>query len=381
MYWSGDILTAIRKLPYDLQREVYKSIDIDTKLQVLMYNYPSMEIENQERISENAEDIFDWFTEDELAVIYKNGYICKLFYKNDSTRWVLLPSFLAKLPATTMYGYGRTATSNWKNELQTLTSYHPIYNMIDTLRTHPLQTMKRKINSSLSLLINTDVYDKNFNYYIRKIAYQFIIASNVYKRTRIHARNAHAEQQRQLAIIRENARIEKMALRKIELEEENRRLQLEREIERQRIEVERQDILRVKLETKQLRIQEREENRRLKEAQASAKIRERDEKQLRKQVLLREAEERKQQRAAAKLETDAKRQHKITIQAEKENIKRERAEQKAARQQENNEKRAKKIEENNQRNAILAAKKNERLRIQQQTLYNQTLSYICKLFK
>jgi len=67
--------------------------------------------------------------------------------------------------------------------------------------------------------------------------------------------------------------------------------------------------------------------------------------------------------------------------AEKENIKRERTEQKAARQQEKNEKRAKKIEENNKRNAILAAKKNERLRIQQEALHNQTLNYICKLFK
>ena len=48
--WSGDILKAIGKLPYDLQREIYKSIDIDTRLKVLMYNYPSLEIENQEKI-------------------------------------------------------------------------------------------------------------------------------------------------------------------------------------------------------------------------------------------------------------------------------------------------------------------------------------------
>lgn len=380
--WSGDILEAIGKLPYDLQREIYKSIDIDTRLKVLMYNYPSLEIENQERISENADDIFEWFTDEELAFIYKNGYICKLFYKNSSTRWVLNPSFLAKLPVTRIYGYARNAQSNWNTELQNLTYYHHVFNMIDTLRTHPLQTVKRKINSTLSLLIYTDVYDINFNYYLRKLAYQFIIASNVYKRTCIVARNAYAEQQQQLAIIRENERIEKMALRKIEMEEENRRLQAEREIERQRIMVERQDILRVKLETKQLRIQEREENRRLKQEQASAKIREREEKQQRKQVVLREAEERKQQKAAAKLELDAKRQHKLAMQAaEKENIKRERAEQKAARQQEKNEKRTKKIEENNKRNAILAAKKNERLRIQQEALHNQTLNFICKLFK
>jgi hypothetical protein len=282
---------------------------------------------------------------------------------------------------TRIYGYARNAQSNWNTELQNITFNHPVFNMIDTLRTHPLQTVKRKINSTLSLLIYTDVYDTNFNYYLRKLAYQFIIASNVYKRTCIVARNAYAEQQQQLAIIRENERIEKMALRKIEMEEENRRLQMEREIERHRIIVERQDILRVKLERKQLRIQEREENRRLKQEQVSAKIREREEKQQRKLLVQREAEERKQQKAVAKLELDAKRQHKLAMQAEKDNVKRERAEQKAARQQEKNEKRAKKIEENNQRNAILAAKKNERLRIQQEALHNQTLNYICNLFK
>jgi hypothetical protein len=384
LYWTGGVLNAVSKLPYELQREVYNLIDFDTKLSVIMDRYPTMQRLGQRRDDDKNEwnDIFEWFTEKELSVIYRQGYLCKLFQYNErSRRWQLKPTFVNRLPQTTIYGYTQASITNVSGEPQLIETPHPVYDMIDNLRTQDISSVKTRLQLSLTVLQNTDVRDREFNYYIRKVAFQLILASNVYKRTCIRARQMREAEQQQLNLEREQARIVKMAQRQIEIEEERRILQAEKEVERQRAATERADIFRIREEEKQLRQQERQQAKLEKEAQLIARIQEREENIQRKQILQREMEEKRersnQQRIAQQKAKEEERMFKLTQKTERENAKREKTEQKRVRQQARLDKLQQHAAEKKRKMQLLAMKREA----SRQKLYEQTLVCICKLFR
>ena len=387
--WTVNTLNNVSKLPYELQREVYNLIDFDTKLSVVMDRYPTMQRYSQTDDvvnTSNANDIFEWFSEKELSVIYRQGYLCKLFqYNEHSRRWQLSPTFLNLLPTITMRGYSYATIANVSEEPQQINITHPVYDMIERLRTQDISSVKTRLILSLSVMMHTDVGDMKFNYYIRKVAYQIIVASNVYKRTCVKARIRREAEQQLLSQAREQARIERMAQREIEMEQERIRLHAEKELERQRIAAERLDIIRIREEEKQLREQEREHARLEKEAQLAAKVQERETKVQQKLTLHREKEENRAQRAERKItlqkEKEETTRNKLANKLEKENIQRERAEQKNIRKQAKLDKKQI-IEDEKQRKAqAIRAKKEKIKQIQQQKIYEQSLTYICKLFK
>jgi len=387
--WTVNTLNNVSKLPYELQREVYNLIDFDTKLSVVMDRYPTMQRYSQTDDvvnTSNANDIFEWFSEKELSVIYRQGYLCKLFqYNEHSRRWQLSPTFLNLLPTITMRGYSYATIANVSEEPQQINITHPVYDMIERLRTQDISSVKTRLILSLSVMMHTDVGDMKFNYYIRKVAYQIIVASNVYKRTCVKARIRREAEQQLLSQAREQARIERMAQREIEMEQERIRLHAEKELERQRIAAERLDIIRIREEEKQLREQEREHARLEKEAQLAAKVQERETKVQQKLTLHREKEENRAQRAERKItlqkEKEETTRNKLANKLEKENIQRERAEQKNIRKQAKLDKKQI-IEDEKQRKAqAITAKKEKIKQIQQQKIYEQSLTYICKLFK
>jgi len=384
LYWTGGVLNAVSKLPYELQREVYNLIDFDTKLSVIMDRYPTMQRLGQRRDDDKNEwnDIFEWFTEKELSVIYRQGYLCKLFQYNErSRRWQLKPTFVNRLPQTTIYGYTQASITNVSGEPQLIETPHPVYDMIDNLRTQDISSVKTRLQLSLTVLQNTDVRDREFNYYIRKVAFQLILASNVYKRTCIRARQIREAEQQQLNLEREQARIVKMAQRQIEIEEERRTLQAEKEVERQRAVTERADIFRIREEEKQLRQQERQQAKLEKEAQLIARIQEREENIQRKQILQREIEEKRersnQQRIAQQKAKEEERMFKLTQKTERENAKREKIEHKRVRQQARLDKLQQHAAEKKRKMQLLAMKREA----SRQKLYEQTLVCICKLFR
>ena len=384
LYWTGGVLNAVSKLPYELQREVYNLIDFDTKLSVIMDRYPTMQRLGQRRDDDKNEwnDIFEWFTEKELSVIYRQGYLCKLFQYNErSRRWQLKPTFVNRLPQTTIYGYTQASITNVSGEPQLIETPHPVYDMIDNLRTQDIGSVKTRLQLSLTVLQNTDVRDREFNYYIRKVAFQLILASNVYKRTCIRARQIREAEQQQLNLEREQARIVKMAQRQIEIEEERRTLQAEKEVERQRAVTERADIFRIREEEKQLRQQERQQAKLEKEAQLIARIQEREENIQRKQILQREIEEKRersnQQRIAQQKAKEEERMFKLTQKTERENAKREKIEHKRVRQQARLDKLQQHAAEKKRKMQLLAMKREA----SRQKLYEQTLVCICKLFR
>jgi hypothetical protein len=374
-HWTVNTLNNVGKLPYELQREVYNLIDFDTKMSVVMDRYPTMQRDSQRRDvadTSNVNDIFEWFTEKELSVIYRQGYLCKLFQYNERTRrWQLSPTFLSILPTITMRGYSYATIANMSEEPQQINMTHPVYDMIERLRTQDIGSVKTRLILSLSVMMHTDVGDMKFNYYIRKVAYQIIVASNVYKRTCVKARIRREAEQQLLSLAKEQARLERMALREIEIEQERIRIQAEKEIERQRVAAERLDLIRIREEEKQLREQEREQARLEKEAELAAKAQEREENVQQKLALQREKEENRAQRTA----------HKLALQNEKENIRRERNEQKNIQKQAKLEKKQMMVDEKQRKAQAISAKKEKIKQLQQQKLYYQTLTYVCKLFK
>lgn len=388
-HWTVNALNNISKLPYELQREVYKLIDFDTKMSVVMDRYPTMQRDSQRHEvvnTSNVNDIFEWFTEKELSVIYRQGYLCKLFQYNERTRrWQLSPTFLSILPTITMRGYSYATIANMSEEPQQINMTHPVYDMIDRLRAQDIGSVKTRLILSLSVMMNTDVGDMQFNYYIRKVAYQIIVASNVYKRTCVKARIRREAEQHQLSLAKEQARLERMAQREIEMEQERIRVQAEKDLERQRIAAERLDIIRIREEEKQLREQEREEARLEKEAQLLAKIQEREAKVQQKLTLQREKEENKAQRAERKItlqkEKEEALQNKLANKMEKENLRRERMEQKNIRKQAKLDKKQFVEDEKKRKSQAITAKKEKIKQMQQQKLYDQSLTYVCKLFK
>jgi hypothetical protein len=334
----------------------------------------------------NANDIFEWFTEKELSVIYRQGYLCKLFQYNErSRRWQLSPTFLSLLPKITMRGYSYATIANMSEEPQQINITHPVYDMIERLRTQDISSVKTRLILSLSVMMHTDVGDMKFNYYIRKVAYQIIVASNVYKRTCVKARIRREAEQQLLSLAKEQARLERMAQREIEIEQERIRIQAEKELERQRIAAERLDLIRIREEEKQLREQEREQARLEKEAQLQAKVQEREAKVQRKLALQREKEENRAQQAERKItlqkEKEEAKRNKVANKLEKENIRRERAEQKNIRKQAKIDKKQMAVDEKQRKAQAITAKKEKIKEIQQQKIYEQSLTYVCKLFK
>jgi hypothetical protein len=387
--WTINALNNVGKLPYELQREVYNLIDFDTKMSVVMDRYPTMQRDSQRRdvaVTSNVNDIFEWFTEKELSVIYRQGYLCKLFQYNERTRrWQLSPAFLGLLPTITMRGYSYATIANMSEEPQQINITHPVYDMIDRLRTQDIGSVKTRLILSLSVMMHTDVGDMKFNYYIRKVAYQIIVASNVYKRTCVKARIRREAEQYQLGLAKEQARLERMAQREIEMEQERIRIQTEKELERQRIAAERLDLIRIREEEKQVREQEREHARLEKEAQELAKVQEREAKVQQKLALQRGKEENRAQRAQHKItlqkEKEEAQRNKLANKLEKENKRRERAEQKNIRKQAKIDKKQNVENEKKRKALALSAKKEKIKQIQQQKLYDQSLTYVCKLFK
>ena len=388
-HWTVNTLNNISKLPYELQREVYNLIDFDTKMSVVMDRYPTMQRDSQQHEvadANNVNDIFEWFTEKELSVIYRQGYLCKLFQYNErSRRWQLSPTFLSMLPTITMRGYSYATIANMSEEPQQINITHPVYDMIERLRTQDISSVKTRLILSLSVMMHTDVGDMKFNYYIRKVAYQIIVASNVYKRTCVKARIRREAEQLLLNQAKEQARLERMAQREIEIEQERIRMQTEKELERQRITAERLDIIRIREEEKQLREQEREQARLEKEAQLVAKEQEREAKVQQKLALQREKEENRAQQAENKLalqrEKEEAKRNKLANKLEKENIRRERMEQKNIRRQAKLDKKQNKEDEQKRKAQAILAKKEKIKQIQQQKLYYQALTCVCKLFK
>ena len=388
-HWTINTLNNVSKLPYELQREVYNLIDFDTKMSVVIDRYPTMQRDSQRRdVADiiNVNDIFEWFTEKELLVIYRQGYLCKLFQYNERTRrWQLSPTFLSILPTITMRGYSYATIANMSEEPQQINITHPVYDMIDRLRAQDISSVKTRLILSLSVMMHTDVGDMKFNYYIRKVAYQIIVASNVYKRTCVKARIRREAEQQALSLAKEQARLERMAQREIEIEQERIRIQAEKELERQRVAAERLDIIRLREEEKQLREQEREQARLEKEAQVQAKVQEREAKVQQKLALQREKEENRAQRAERKItlqkEKEEAQRNKLANKLEKENMRRERVEQKNVRKQAKLEKKQFIVDEKQRKALALSAKKEKIKQIQQQKLYEQSLTYVCKLFK
>jgi hypothetical protein len=374
-HWTVNTLNNIGKLPYELQREVYNLIEFDTKMSVVMDRYPTMQRYSQRydvAETSNVNDIFEWFTEKELSVIYRQGYLCKLFQYNErSRRWQLSPTFLSMLPTITMRGYSYATIANMSEEPQQINMIHPVYDMIDRLRTQDIGSVKTRLILSLSVMMHKDVGDMKFNYYIRKVAYQIIVASNVYKRTCVKARIRREAEQQLLSLAKEQARLERMAQREIEIEQERIRVQAEKEVERQRIAAERLDIIRIREEEKQLREQEREQARLEKEAQLAAKLQEkqanRAQRAEHKITLQKEKEETKRNKLANKLE--------------KENTRRERAEQKNIQKQAKIDKKQMMVDEKQRKAQAITEKKEKIKQLQQHKIYNQSLTYVCKLFK
>jgi hypothetical protein len=388
-HWTVNALNNVGKLPYELQREVYNLIDFDTKMSVVIDRYPTMQRDSQRRDvadTSNVNDIFEWFTEKELSVIYRQGYLCKLFQYNERTRrWQLSPTFLSLLPTITMRGYSYATIANMSEEPEQINMTHPVYDMIDRLRAQDISSVKTRLILSLSVMMHTDVGDMKFNYYIRKVAYQIIVASNVYKRTCVKARIRREAEQQVLSMAKEQARLERMAQREIEMEQERIRIQSEKELERQRIAAERLDIIRLREEEKQVREQEREQARLEKEAQELAKVQEREAKVQHKLALQREKEENLAQRAQHKITLQKEKEqairNKLANKMEKENIRRERNEQKNIRKQVKLDKKQNKEDEKKRKALAMSEKKEKIKQIQQQKLYDQSLTYVCKLFK
>lgn len=356
--YSGNILDAIPRLPPDLQRVIYETIDIDTRLAFLLDGNLTLSRGNQRRANREMlyretgdnhllvwllEQQDGWFTEQEFSVIYKHGYLCKLFQKdNRQRRWKIKTDFVDMLPKTTFYGYQGSTLLNLLEETSLITLRHPVFDMIEALRVQDIGLTSNKICLSLSLMINTNVFDINFNYYIRKIAFNMLVAMNIYKRTCIKSREIREAQR----LEKERIRAERLAMRKIDIEEERNRRTMERDMERQRIIQERIQEREIK---RQRIIQERINAIRIKEEAKQARKRNKLQKEERKRTLQREKEERR----LVKMEQTAKKKQEKEM----------------------------RTEEKLKRANTLAIKKELLRQKQVAKCQNQILNYISKLFK
>ena len=220
----------ILRMPLEMRREIFKFIDIETRIDMLLQTHPYL-VRGPKRLDEdtlNAEgnnpfhSLFDGlFNGEQYANIYLNGFVKQLFYKQNS-RWCLKPSMLEFLPSDYIHAYSSRDAYNVNATQQTLSFNHSIHTLFVNFRKKcPVADNKIRVRwnevanvpiNALSLLLNTISFDANIDYNLRKIGWRFLIAIDCFIKTVKHKKHIDwlKQNERRLMVLEdENSNIER----------------------------------------------------------------------------------------------------------------------------------------------------------------------------
>ena len=267
----------ILRMPLEMRREIFKFIDIETRIDMLLQTHPYL-VRGPKRLDEdtlNAEgnnpfhygfNVNGLFNGEQYANIYLNGFVKQLFYKENG-RWILKPSMLEFLPSDYIHAYSSRDAYNVNATQQTLSFNHSIHTLFVKFRKKcPIVDKKIHVRwnevanvpiNALSLLLNTNSFDANIDYNLRKIGLRFLIAIDCFIKTVRHKKHIDwlKQNERRLMVLEdESSNIE----RKIQAKQA--KVQAKEQAKQAKVQAREQ--------AKQAKVQEREQ---AKQAQVQAK--------------------------------------------------------------------------------------------------------------
>ena len=276
----------ILRMPLEMRREIFKFIDIETRIDMLLQTHPYL-VRGPKRLDEdtlNAEgnnpfhSLFNGlFNGEQYANIYLNGFVKQLFYKQNS-RWILKSSMLEFLPSDYIHAYSSRDAYNVNATQQTLSFNHSIHTLFVNFRKKcPVADNKIRVRwnevanvpiNALSLLLNTISFDANIDYNLRKIGWRFLIAIDCFIKTVKHKKHIDwlKQNERRLMVLEdESSNIERKKqakLAKVQAKEQAKQAKVQAKEQAKQAQVQ------AKEQAKQAKVQAKEQ---AKQAQVQAK--------------------------------------------------------------------------------------------------------------
>ena len=211
-----DFMKFIPFLPAELRREIFKCIDFETRISMMLEKRPYLvrgpERLPEETLNENKKNPFhSLFSGTDMAKIYLNGFIKQIFEYNQQTRrWGLKSEAKELFPFDNIITIsGGSQSVNLRAGTRNVLYNNTAHSVLDVFRkkypvnNNSISATQREVSSvpicALSLLLKTN-YNLEIDYYLRKKGFQFIIAidcyiQNKYEQARIRRANARRERQ------------------------------------------------------------------------------------------------------------------------------------------------------------------------------------------
>ena len=215
-----DFMKFIPFLPAELRREIFKCIDIETRISMMLEKRPYLvrgpERLPEETLNENKKNPFhSLLSGADLVKIYYDGFVKQIFKYNEQTRrWELKSDTNKVLKSDNIISIPSRQGTNLRIEAQPMKFNHIVHSSLDAFRkTYSVSGDKTTIFGAhfaerqhvpigaLSLLLKIK-YNSEVDYYLRKKGFQFMIATdcyiqNKYEQVRIKKENARREKQEQ----------------------------------------------------------------------------------------------------------------------------------------------------------------------------------------
>ena len=210
-----DFMKFIPFLPAELKREIFKCIDFETRISMMLEKRPYL-VRGPERLPEetlnaNQQNPFhSLFSGSDMAKIYLNGFVKQIFEYNEKTRrWELKSDSKKLFPFDNIITIPISQSVNLRAGTRNVIYNNTAHSALDVFRkkypvnNNSISARQGEVSSvpicALSLLLKTN-YNSEIDYYFRKKGFQFMIAidcyiQNKYEQARIRRANARRERQ------------------------------------------------------------------------------------------------------------------------------------------------------------------------------------------
>ena len=242
-----DFMKFIPFLPAELKREIFKCIDFETRISMMLEKRPYL-VRGPERLPEetlnaNQQNPFhSLFSGSDMAKIYLNGFVKQIFEYNENTRrWGLKSDSKKLFPFDNIITISGSQSLNLRAGTRNVLYNNTAHSVLDVFRkkypvnNNSISATQREVSSvpicALSLLLKTN-YNLEIDYYLRKKGFQFIIAidcyiQNNYEQARI--RRANARQLRNENLLMLNAERETRVYNKLKEQADKKATAIARE--------------------------------------------------------------------------------------------------------------------------------------------------------
>ena len=197
-----DFTKFIPFLPAELRREIFKFIDIETRISMMLDKRPYL-VRGRERLPEetlnanNKNPFHSLLNGNNFTNIYLNGFVKQLFYYNETSRsWYPKKELFNLFESDSQLISILTSSGvDLRTEAKMVTFNHTVLLMLDNFRKkYPVSNAGisarwDEVSSvpicALSLLLKTK-YNMDIDYFIRKKGFKFMIATDCLIRKKKH---------------------------------------------------------------------------------------------------------------------------------------------------------------------------------------------------